>query len=234
MLKRIHYPSVQPTDLFLGATINVFSRKLQIVAYTDLGTKKFMEGQTSRAVGVMGLPSADALGHVLDALMGACRITAAKTVAAADVGLGAGDAPSGLALCVEAVTHTTDAPAILGELLDALAADGLVGGYAPSPTDADALPLVLSASRPALLGVVNRAELLEYIEELLDPTLYEEQQPPEGIKSIVPRDARPRSSGSPSWPLQVVSAAVKGQRRWDSRAHSFPGTTAAVHLLEIQ
>ncbi len=142
VLKRIHYPTVQPTDLFLGATVNVFSRKLQIVAYTDLGTKKFMEGQTSRAVGVMGLPSAASLGAVLDALMGSCRITAAKTVRAADVGLGEADAPSGLALCVEAVTHSTDAPAILAELLDALAADGLVGAYAPVERDAELVEML--------------------------------------------------------------------------------------------
>lgn len=134
-LKRIHYPSVQPTDLYIGATINVFSRKLQIVEYADLGTQKVLEAATSRAVGVMGLSAPHALGHVLDALMSKFRITAAKTVFADDVNLSG--VPTGTALCVEAVSHGTDGPDALAATLDQLAQDGLISTFAPVATSAD-------------------------------------------------------------------------------------------------
>ena len=60
-LKRIHYPSLSPAQFYLGARFTVLSRCLQIVAFSDEGTRKWCERSRSRAVGLIALPSAAAL-----------------------------------------------------------------------------------------------------------------------------------------------------------------------------
>lgn len=79
-LKRIHYPNVGRDDLYLGATINVYKRNLQITDYYDEGTEKFMSKVRGRAFALVALRGVSAYGPIVGALMAKFTVPAMKTV----------------------------------------------------------------------------------------------------------------------------------------------------------
>ena len=47
-LRRCEYPQVSPSDLFIGATVTIYSRQLRVAEYGDLFTKKKFEANRGR------------------------------------------------------------------------------------------------------------------------------------------------------------------------------------------
>jgi hypothetical protein len=69
-LSKTHVASLKPSQLYLGSTIEVFSRLLHLVDYSDAGTRTYMEKMRQRAFALV-LPSAlSGSGEVLSAILG--------------------------------------------------------------------------------------------------------------------------------------------------------------------
>ena len=49
-LKKCHYPSVTMQDLYVGSTVNIYNRQLNIVGYGDSTTSATIEGSKARAL----------------------------------------------------------------------------------------------------------------------------------------------------------------------------------------
>ncbi|GET92908.1 nucleoside diphosphate kinase, putative [Leishmania tarentolae] len=68
-LKRCAYPSLSPNDLYVGATINVFSRPLRIVDYGDDATRKRLTGNSGECMIAVDMQHhSAAAGSVIEAL----------------------------------------------------------------------------------------------------------------------------------------------------------------------
>ena len=81
-LKRISYPQIQPDDLYLGSTVTVFTRQLQIVGYCDTGTRDYVESHrvpTTFAIDVKGGGDA-ALSSALNLVATEAPLSRAKMV----------------------------------------------------------------------------------------------------------------------------------------------------------
>eukprot|EP01063_Lacrimia_lanifica_P002023 TRINITY_DN11054_c1_g1_i1.p1 TRINITY_DN11054_c1_g1~~TRINITY_DN11054_c1_g1_i1.p1 ORF type:complete len:343 (+),score=143.69 TRINITY_DN11054_c1_g1_i1:114-1142(+) len=70
-LKRCNYPQVKPSDLYQGATITVYSRKLLVTGYADAATAQVYNLESSRGLVVVPPGSFDDVGKVLTGLQGA-------------------------------------------------------------------------------------------------------------------------------------------------------------------
>jgi hypothetical protein len=69
-LSKTHVASLKPSQLYVGSTIEVFSRLLHLVDYSDAGTCTYMEKMRQRAFALV-LPSAlSGCGEVLSAILG--------------------------------------------------------------------------------------------------------------------------------------------------------------------
>lgn len=111
-LKRIHYPNVSFDDLYLGATINVYKRNLQITAYYDEGTAKFMSKVRGRAFALITPRGNAAYGPIVGALMERFTVPAMKTVVISEMEASSLGLPPGLTLAVEVIFKGGDAAAI--------------------------------------------------------------------------------------------------------------------------
>lgn len=67
-LKRCEYPSLSLGDLFIGATITVYSRQLKIVEYGDVFTRKQFENKRARTFGIIKPDVYTQMGKIIDAI----------------------------------------------------------------------------------------------------------------------------------------------------------------------
>ncbi|KAK7197963.1 nucleoside diphosphate kinase [Novymonas esmeraldas] len=81
-LKRCAYPSLSPNELYVGATINVFSRPLRIVDYGDDATRQRMTANSGECMIAIDMEHCSAVaGSVVEALtMHGLRITSIRLV----------------------------------------------------------------------------------------------------------------------------------------------------------
>lgn len=81
-LKRCAYPSLSANELYVGATINVFSRPLRLVGYGDEATRRRLSANTSECMlGIDMEHHSAAAGPAIDALTSQdLRITSARLV----------------------------------------------------------------------------------------------------------------------------------------------------------
>jgi len=66
-LKKIFYPDVVLDDLYIGSTITVYSRQLNVVGYADKRTEKFFEVQRGRTFSLLTAQGYNQVGEVLAA-----------------------------------------------------------------------------------------------------------------------------------------------------------------------
>lgn len=67
-LKRIQFPSIQLKDLYIGAEITVYSRKLKIVDYNDNFTKSLFEEINKSTFGMIKPDSYMNIGKIVDSI----------------------------------------------------------------------------------------------------------------------------------------------------------------------
>lgn len=68
-LKRCPYPTLSPRDLFIGATVTVFSRTLKVVDYGDEVTGRLFQSQSDRVIITIGGNALYQVGNLLKAIM---------------------------------------------------------------------------------------------------------------------------------------------------------------------
>jgi nucleoside-diphosphate kinase len=64
-LKRCAYPSLMVEDLFLGATVVVYSRQLKVVEYGDEFTRKAFQQKSESALGIIAPEGYERMGDVI-------------------------------------------------------------------------------------------------------------------------------------------------------------------------
>ncbi|CEM14665.1 unnamed protein product [Vitrella brassicaformis CCMP3155] len=70
-LKRTCYPSVELSDLFIGARVTIFSRQLKLVQYGDVFTRKCLETRRSRTLALVKPDGYQKMGRILQAAIDA-------------------------------------------------------------------------------------------------------------------------------------------------------------------
>merc|ERR1719235_528372 len=64
-LKRSQFDHIQAEDLYLGATLNVFSRQVKIAEYADVFTRNELEGNKSRTLALVKPDAYPHLGKII-------------------------------------------------------------------------------------------------------------------------------------------------------------------------
>merc|ERR1719258_904434 len=64
-LKRAAFGHIQSEDLYLGATLNVYSRQVKIVEYGDVFTRNELEGKKSRTLALVKPDAYPHLGKII-------------------------------------------------------------------------------------------------------------------------------------------------------------------------
>merc|ERR1719398_670394 len=64
-LKRSKFDHIQAEDLYLGATLNVFSRQVKIAEYADVFTRNELEGNKSRTLALVKPDAYPHLGKII-------------------------------------------------------------------------------------------------------------------------------------------------------------------------
>merc|ERR1719146_88093 len=64
-LKRSNFGHITAEDLYLGATLNVFSRQVKIVEYADVFTRNELEGNKSRTLALVKPDAYPHLGKII-------------------------------------------------------------------------------------------------------------------------------------------------------------------------
>eukprot|EP00744_Colponema_vietnamica_P001880 GILI01003054.1.p1 GENE.GILI01003054.1~~GILI01003054.1.p1 ORF type:complete len:376 (+),score=110.48 GILI01003054.1:153-1280(+) len=67
-LKRCEYPALKLADLFIGASVTVFSRMLKVVDYADLFTKGELERKRSKTFAMIKPDAYNQIGKIVDAI----------------------------------------------------------------------------------------------------------------------------------------------------------------------
>lgn len=67
-LKRCSYPSLSLKELFVGATINIFSRALKIIDYGNNETRNYFAANARKVVLAISSEASDEIGKIVDAL----------------------------------------------------------------------------------------------------------------------------------------------------------------------
>jgi len=67
-LKRTVYPLASESDLFIGATVTIFARQLKIVDYCDEFTRRHVEKQKSRTIGIILPKGYNVMGQIIQAV----------------------------------------------------------------------------------------------------------------------------------------------------------------------
>eukprot|EP01061_Rhynchopus_euleeides_P013361 TRINITY_DN23332_c0_g1_i1.p1 TRINITY_DN23332_c0_g1~~TRINITY_DN23332_c0_g1_i1.p1 ORF type:complete len:350 (+),score=126.27 TRINITY_DN23332_c0_g1_i1:177-1226(+) len=68
-LKRCSYPQLTQRDLYIGAMITIYSRKLKVVGYSDDATRQVYAGESERAVIAVSPRNFGMLGQILDSIV---------------------------------------------------------------------------------------------------------------------------------------------------------------------
>jgi len=67
-LKRCKYEGIQPSDLYLGNTVTILSRTMNIVEYADVFTSRALERNQEKVTGVLLVGHFNKLGQMLDSV----------------------------------------------------------------------------------------------------------------------------------------------------------------------
>ena len=65
-LKRCQYQSLSLNDLFIGATVTIFSRQLKVVEYADVFTRQRFENQRSKTFAMIKPDCYNHIGKIID------------------------------------------------------------------------------------------------------------------------------------------------------------------------
>jgi nucleoside-diphosphate kinase len=77
-LKRVVYNDLQQKDLYLGADINIYSRKLKIVEYGDAFTRKTFEENKSSTYAMIKPDAYMNIGKIIDSILNEGKFTISK------------------------------------------------------------------------------------------------------------------------------------------------------------
>jgi len=70
-LKKCEYPSITIKDLYLGATISIYSRQLKVVAYSDEFTANKLQPRQEKTLAIVKPDGYAHLGKIMDAIVAA-------------------------------------------------------------------------------------------------------------------------------------------------------------------
>ena len=70
-LKRCRIPSLSPSDLFIGATLTIYSRQLKVIDYADVFTRQRFEYKRSKTFGMIKPDCYNSIGKILDIIFAA-------------------------------------------------------------------------------------------------------------------------------------------------------------------
>merc|ERR1712054_28088 len=70
-LKKCEYPSITIKDLYLGATISIYSRQLKVVAYSDEFTANKLQPRQEKTLAIIKPDGYAHLGKIMDAIVAA-------------------------------------------------------------------------------------------------------------------------------------------------------------------
>ena len=68
-LKKCEYPSISQKDIYVGATLSIYSRQLQVIEYGDEFTKNTLSPKQEKTLAVIKPDSYAQLGKILDAIV---------------------------------------------------------------------------------------------------------------------------------------------------------------------
>jgi len=70
-LKKCEYPSITVKDLFIGATVSIYSRQLKVVAYSDQFTANKLQPRQEKTLAILKPDGYAHLGKIMDAIVAA-------------------------------------------------------------------------------------------------------------------------------------------------------------------
>jgi len=70
-LKKCEYPSITVKDLFIGATVSIYSRQLKVVAYSDEFTANKLQPRQEKTLAIIKPDGYAHLGKIMDAIVAA-------------------------------------------------------------------------------------------------------------------------------------------------------------------
>ncbi|OMJ91988.1 hypothetical protein SteCoe_5304 [Stentor coeruleus] len=80
-LKRCQYPGLSVSELFIGATVTIYSRQLKVIDYADVFTRQKFETQRSKTFGMIKPDCYNNIGKIIDIIYSkGLRITNLKMI----------------------------------------------------------------------------------------------------------------------------------------------------------